>query len=137
VRCPARSIAALATHNNFSRAFLEVAAGVDPKLSPPCAWAAKAWVSWNAHVERYADARIRIEDYQSPIEVAHAICAAAGMDCSGGNVPALPSSPRWNLREILGLAKSRSMRHHRRHTECDANEMVAADPDTAAQVKSH
>ena len=51
-------MAALTTHNNFSREFLWHAAGIDPTEPDSCLWGARVWLHWNRHVETYADHRI-------------------------------------------------------------------------------
>lgn len=45
--------------------FVWLAAGIEPDL-PACLWGALVWLKWNQHVESYADARVRIEDYATP-----------------------------------------------------------------------
>eukprot|EP00613_Pedinella_sp_CCMP2098_P077883 CAMPEP_0171939298 /NCGR_PEP_ID=MMETSP0993-20121228/36177_1 /TAXON_ID=483369 /ORGANISM="non described non described, Strain CCMP2098" /LENGTH=319 /DNA_ID=CAMNT_0012581087 /DNA_START=267 /DNA_END=1226 /DNA_ORIENTATION=- len=94
VRCPVSNMAALTTHNNFSREFIWKASGVDPTTTPACLWGAKVWLHWNRHVEMYADVRIRVEDFENPAALAAHLCTLGKLtECEKHPYPS-PSSSR-------------------------------------------
>jgi|AntAceMinimDraft_1070359.scaffolds.fasta_scaffold108727_2 hypothetical protein len=125
-------MAALTTHNNVSRAFVWRAAGLNPTLANPCVWAAHAWVAWNAHVESYADATFRVDDFASSEALASHVCRQAfnGSFCANAKA----ATAKGSLVHALGLGEFRLKQHHRRHGACALADVATLDPIVAAQV---
>ena len=128
VRCPMDNIAALTTHNNFSRDFLWRSAGVDPSLAP-CLWGAHVWLRWNEHIESFADARVRIEDFESPEAMAQHVCGLTGLACSKPWPRRVADALRL---PIFGQVRG----HHREHGACRLEDLEAMDPRLAREVRS-
>jgi hypothetical protein len=163
VRCPTGNMAALTTHNNFSREFLWHAAGIDPTEPDACLWGARVWLHWNRHVETYADHRVRVEDFSTPFQdLAGHICALSpGLRCKGPaarlrlvvgaglddtqmassstsrvaqQAPPLQTSWLAAAAGALGFESGGVKGHHRDHGKCSFDDMAAKDPSLAADV---
>ena len=163
VRCPTANMAALTTHNNFSREFLWHAAGIDPTEPDPCLWGARVWLRWNRHVETYADHRIRVEDFVAPYsDLAGHLCSVApGMRCRGsiamsntvrgariGQIAARADKTTGRSSKTIGapertgwaqiaaaLGFSGAIKgHHREHGTCSFDNMASKDPKLAGEV---
>uniref|UniRef100_A0A7S2H006 Sulfotransferase domain-containing protein n=1 Tax=Octactis speculum TaxID=3111310 RepID=A0A7S2H006_9STRA len=131
VRCPAANIAALTSHNNFSRAFLSRAAGIDPNL-PDCVWGAWVWLRWNLHIGSYADSRYRIEDFTAPEDMAAYLCDLVGLKCHRKDL--LAASVASRVAKFLGLTKLGL--HHREHGACTIADVSREDPELGRKVEA-
>mmetsp|Transcript_68834 Transcript_68834/g.155701 ORF Transcript_68834/g.155701 Transcript_68834/m.155701 type:complete len:359 (+) Transcript_68834:188-1264(+) len=133
VRCPVANMAALTTHNNFSREFIWRAAGVDPTL-PGCLWGANVWYQWNKHVETYADVRIRIEDFDSPEDMARRVCEIGSGLQTGVKCRSAAAQKALTLAKA-GLAIESGVKgHHREHGSCSFAQVHKADPGLAKNI---